>query len=49
MNNLRVMTVKRAAFEDPVQCIFFSDRSLSKHLPNATLVKGSNVTLLSYI
>ena len=42
------LTVKSAVSGDRVQCSFLSDRSLSKHL-YATLVKGTNSTLLSYM
>ena len=44
MNGVRVLTVKSAMSGDRVQCSFFSDRSLSKHL--RTHVKGNNFTLL---
>ena len=46
MNGDRVLTVKSHSNESQSQRLFFCDSSLSKHL-YATLVKGSNYTLLS--
>ena len=47
ISGMHVLTVKCAASGDRVQCAFVSDRSFSKHLLYATLVMGSNLTLLS--
>ena len=47
MNGVRVLTEKSVESENRAQRSYLSDSSLSKHLLDTTLVKGSYCTLLS--
>ena len=47
MNDMCVLAVKNAASGDGVHCTFVDDKSLSKHLIYATVMKGSNFASLA--